>query len=158
MNACSRRVMVTSSAFWRFLPQGMRRRWWLFRLFDGLVRRLPVFRGRQGVLVIRMDGIGDMILFRNSLDHYADAFGVSANEITVLGCDSWVSIAGDVFGGYRVIAINEHRYAQRLFYRIKVNLRVRFRAPHSQNHARIPDKQIARRYTNEIADAPVRHQ
>ena len=109
--------------FWRLMPQGMRRRWWLFRLFDGLARYWPVFRSRRGVLVIRMDGIGDMILFRNNLDHYADAFGVSANDITLLGCDSWASIAGDVFDGYRVTTINEHRYARRFFYRLKVNFK-----------------------------------
>ncbi len=129
MNALSRRVLITASAFWRLLPQGMRRRWWLFRLFDGLARRWPVFRGRRGVLVIRMDGIGDMILFRNSLDHYANAFGVQADQITVLGCDSWSSIASEVFGGYRVIAINEHRYARHLFYRLMINFRVRSLGP-----------------------------
>ena len=129
MNALSRRVVIIASAFWRLLPQGMRRRWWLFRLFDGLARYWPVFRSRRGVLVIRMDGIGDMILFRNNLDHYADAFGVSANDITLLGCDSWSSIAGDVFEGYRVTTINEHRYARRLFYRLQVNFQVRFLAP-----------------------------
>ena len=129
MNARSRHVLITASAFWRLLPQGMRRRWWFFRLFDSFIRRWPVFRSRRGVLVIRMDGIGDMILFRNSLDQYAAAFGVLANEITVLGCDSWAPIAGKVFEGYRVIAINEHRYARRLLYRFKVNFWVRFLAP-----------------------------
>ncbi len=129
MNALSRHVLITASAFWRLLPQGMRRRWWLFRLFDSFIRRWPVLRRRRGVLVIRMDGIGDMILFRNSLDHYAAAFGVLASEITVLGCDSWASIADEVFEGYRVIAINEHGYARRLFYRLKVNFWVRFLAP-----------------------------
>ena len=129
MNARSRHVLITASAFWRLLPQGMRRRWWFFRLFDSFIRRWPVFRSRRGVLVIRMDGIGDMILFRNSLDQYAAAFGVLANEITVLGCDSWAPIAGKVFEGYRVVAINEHRYARRLLYRFKVNFWVRFLAP-----------------------------
>ena len=129
MNACSPRVLITTSAFWRLLPQGMRRRWWLFRLFDSLVRHWPVSRGRRGILVIRMDGIGDMTLFRNSLDHYANAFGIAANEITVLGCESWSSIASEVFDDYRVITINEHRYARHLGYRLKVNIRVRFFAP-----------------------------
>jgi len=129
MSVPSNRVEITSSAFWRLLPQGMRRRWWLFRLFDGLMRRWPVLRRRRGVLVIRMDGIGDMILFRRSLDHYAEAFGIPADQITVLGCDSWASIAGDVFAGYRVVAINEHRYARRLIYRLSVNFRVRGLAP-----------------------------
>ena len=49
--------------------------------------------------------------------------------LTLLGCDSWSSIAGDVFDGYRVTTINEHRYARRLFYRLQVNFQVRFLAP-----------------------------
>ena len=27
-------VIVRSNMFWRLLPSGMRKRWWLFRLFD----------------------------------------------------------------------------------------------------------------------------
>mgnify|MGYP002629374720 CR=1 FL=1 len=113
------------SAFWRLLPVGMRRRWWLFRLFDLLARSWPAFRPRRGLLVIRMDGIGDMVLFRASLDHYAEVFGVAAKDITVLGCESWSSIAEQLFAGYRVITINEHAYAKRPWYRFKVNLMVR---------------------------------
>jgi len=115
--------------FWRMLPSGMRKRWWLFRLPDLIAFHWPVFKTRRGVLVIRMDGIGDMVLFRRSLDHYANAFGVDQAEITVLGCDSWASVAGELFAGYRVDAINEHAYAQRPVYRFFVNLRVRHRAP-----------------------------
>lgn len=129
MSAPSDRVEITASPFWRLLPQGMRRRWWLFRPFDGLARRWPVLRRRRGLLVIRMDGVGDMILFRRSLDHYAEAFGVAPDQITVLGCDSWSAVAGEVFAGTRVIAIDEHRYARRLFYRLRVNFRVRRLAP-----------------------------
>ncbi len=114
-----------TTAFWRMLPVGMRRRWWLFRLFDLAARRWPAFRPRRGLLVIRMDGIGDMVLFRASLDHYAEAFGVAPDDITVLGCDSWSSIATELFAGYRVVTINEHAYARRLWYRFKINLMVR---------------------------------
>ncbi|MDD9876049.1 MAG: glycosyltransferase family 9 protein [Magnetovibrio sp.] len=120
---------ITSGAFWRLLPAGMRRRWWLFRLFDWLARHWPVLKSRRGLLVIRMDGIGDMMLFRASLDDYAAAFGVEPSDITVLGCKSWEPIAADVFAGYRVIAIDEHAYARRPLYRFRVNLRVRALAP-----------------------------
>jgi ADP-heptose:LPS heptosyltransferase len=119
----SRRFRTT--AFWRALPAGMRRRWWLFRPFDLIARHWPVFRKPSGVLVVRMDGIGDMVLFRRALDHYADAFGVGRSEITVLGCESWSKLAGKVFAGYRVITIDEHAFARNPIYRFRVALRVR---------------------------------
>ncbi len=117
------------SRFWRLFPSGMRRRWWMFRIFDRIVRSWPVFRGRHGVLVVRMDGIGDMVLFRRALDSYAEVFGVDKSEITVLGCTSWESIAPQVFAGYRIVAINEHAFHRHLIYRFKVGLMVRRLAP-----------------------------
>jgi ADP-heptose:LPS heptosyltransferase len=118
-----------TSAFWRGLPAGMRRRWWMFRPLDLIARNWPVFRKRRGVLVVRMDGIGDMVLFRRALDHYADIFGVDKSDITVLGCESWVRLADEVFQGYRVYAIDEHAFARRPFYRFRVSLWVRGLAP-----------------------------
>ncbi len=118
-------VSVVAGGFWRLLPAGMRRRWWLFRGFDRAARNRMILRPRQGLLAIRMDGIGDMVLFRNSLDDYADAFGQPPSQITVLGCKSWAPVANEVFAGYRVIAIDEHRYARNLLYRLWVNQKVR---------------------------------
>ena len=69
--------LYATSWFWRMFPSGMRRRWWLFRVFDLIVRCLPVLQKRKRLLVIRMDGIGDMVLFRSALDQYADVFGFS---------------------------------------------------------------------------------
>lgn len=115
-----------SSWFWRLAPAGMNRRWWLFRLFDVAARYIPVPKRRRGVLVVRMDGIGDMVLFRAALDHYADAFGVARDDITVLGCNSWRPLVAEVFAGYRVKTINEHLYARHPLYRFWVNLRVRW--------------------------------
>ncbi|MEK9722246.1 MAG: glycosyltransferase family 9 protein [Rhodospirillaceae bacterium] len=119
-------VPVPASPFWRLLPQGMRRRWWLFRIFDSMARNRLITRPKRGLLVIRMDGIGDMVLFRNSLDAYADAFGVAPHDITILGCKSWEAVTPEIFDGYRVIAIDEHRYARRLWYRMWVNKKVRW--------------------------------
>ena len=115
----------TATRLWRAFPAGMRRRWWLFRLFDLIVRHWPVAGPRRGVLVVRMDGIGDMVLFRASLDHYAEAFGVETDAITVLGCKSWAPVADAVFAGFRVEAIDEHAFARNPFYRFRVALRVR---------------------------------
>ena len=118
-----------TSAFWRALPSGMRRRWWLFRPFDLIARHWPVFRRRRGVLVVRMDGIGDMVLFRAALDHYPEIFGVDKADITVLGCASWGSIADTVFAGFRVRVIDEHAFARNPLYRFRVSLWVRGLAP-----------------------------
>ncbi len=122
-------VEVKASAFWRLLPAGMRRRWWLFRPLDLIARHFPIFRKRRGLLVIRMDGIGDMVLFRSSLDAYVDAFGVDKDEITVLGCESWAPIADRVFAGYRVVTIDEHAFARRPLYRFRIALTIRRLAP-----------------------------
>ena len=121
--------LIKVSAFWRMFPAGMRRRWWMFRPFDLIARHFPIFRPRRGLLVVRMDGIGDMMLFRQSLEHYAEAFGVEKADITVLGCDSWRLISPKIFEGYKVITIDEHAYARKLMYRLRVNLMVRRLAP-----------------------------
>ena len=118
-----------TSWFWRALPAGMRRRWWLFRFFDLLVRHWPVLKRPKGVLVIRMDGIGDMILFRRCLDDYAAVFGVEKADITVLGCESWGPIAATIFEGYQLFIIEEHAFARQPLYRFKIGLMVRQIAP-----------------------------
>ena len=76
-----------------------------------------------------MDGIGDMVLFRRSLDRYAQVFDFDKKEIIVLGCKSWEDIGKDVFAGYRLKLINEHAFAKRPFYRFRVGLMVKFLAP-----------------------------
>lgn len=113
------------SSFWRLAPSGMRRRWRFFRFLDWIARRFPVAGEKRGLLVVRMDGIGDMVLFRAALDHYAEAFGVDPSEITVLGCASWREIAPQVFEGYRVVILDEHRFARRPLYRFLTALKVR---------------------------------
>jgi len=115
--------------FWRAVPAGMRRRWWLFRPLDLIARHWPLFKARRGLAVVRMDGIGDMVLFRGALDHYAEAFDVEQKDITVVGCHSWCGLASEIFKGYAVITINEHAYAKKLFYRFAVNLKMRHLAP-----------------------------
>jgi ADP-heptose:LPS heptosyltransferase len=106
-------------------PGPLPRRWWLFRPFDLLARLWPVWRKRQGVLVVRIDGIGDMVLFRGAFAHYAQVLGVAPGDITLLGCASWASLAPQLFPGCRFHAIDEHRYDKNPFYRLAVSLWVR---------------------------------
>ena len=118
-----------TSSFWRLLPAGMKKRWWLFRPFDLLVYYMPLVKPKNGLAVVRMDGIGDMVLFRNSLENYEEVFGVLKRDIIVIGCNSWSDIAKSFFKGYRFFGINEHAYAKRPFYRFYINCLVRFIAP-----------------------------
>ena len=55
-------------------------------LFDLLAYYWPVAEASDGVLVVCLDGIGAMVLFRRALDYYADVFGVEKSAIMVLGC------------------------------------------------------------------------
>jgi len=118
-----------TSAFWRMMPAGMRRRWWMFRPLDLVAKYWPRFKKPSGVLVVRMDGIGDMVLFRQALDAYADVFDTEKSKITVLGCASWGSIAEKVFKDYQLLIIDEHAFARQPFYRFSIALKVRALAP-----------------------------
>lgn len=108
-------------------PKGMRRRWWLFRPIDALVALWPVSGAKQGVVVVRMDGIGDMVMFRQALEHYPAAFGVAKSDITVLGCHSWRGLGAQVFDGFNLVTIDEHAYEKKWLYRLKISLWLRRR-------------------------------
>lgn len=108
---------------WSRFPRKFR--WWIFRAIEALACFGPRFGKRpgppRGMVVIRMDGIGDMVLFRRSLDHYAEIFGIPRSEITVLGCQSWAGLADELFADYTVAAIDEHRFHKKMGYRLKVS-------------------------------------
>src|SRR5579872_2207759 len=106
-------------------PRRRPRRWFLFRAFDLLARLWPVPGERRGVLVVRIDGIGDMVLFHPAFAHYAAGLGVAPDEITILGCQSWAALAPAFFPGVKFYAIDEHAYDRSPFYRLKVSLWVR---------------------------------
>jgi len=101
------------------------RRWWLFHPLDLAARLWPVWRRPRGVLVVRVDGIGDMVLFQGAFRHYPEALGVPRSEITVLGDASWASLAEVVYEGCRFRAIDEHAYDRRPLYRFRISLWVR---------------------------------
>lgn len=101
-------------------PMPRKFRWLLLKAVEMLACLGRRKAAPRGVLVVRMDGIGDMILFRQALDHYPAVFGVDKSDITVLGCHSWAGIADRVFDGYRVIAIDEHRFHRRPGYRFRI--------------------------------------
>lgn len=100
----------------------MNNRWWQFRPIDIICALFRSRKPKKGLVVVRMDGLGDMVLFRQILDYYPEAFGVDKQDITVLGCNSWKSLADTIFAGFRVVTINEHAYERQFFYRLKISL------------------------------------
>ncbi|MBT3359908.1 MAG: glycosyltransferase family 9 protein [Rhodospirillales bacterium] len=101
-------------------PAPRKLRWWILRLVELLARMGGRSGERKGLAVIRMDGIGDMVLFRRSLDHYAEIFGVERADITVIGSRTWAGLADKLFAGYKVHAIDEHRFHKKPGYRFEV--------------------------------------
>lgn len=106
-------------------PRRRPRRWFLFYPLDLLARFWPVFGKPRGVLVVRIDGIGDMVLFHPAFAHYAQVLSVAPSEITILGCRSWAALAPKFFPGIRFHAIDEHAYDRSPLYRLKVSLWLR---------------------------------
>ncbi|HLI20383.1 MAG TPA: glycosyltransferase family 9 protein [Stellaceae bacterium] len=106
-------------------PRRRPRRWFLFYPFDLIARFWPVFGQPRGILVVRIDGIGDMVLFHPAFRHYAEALGAAPQEITILGCASWAKLAPAFFAGVTFHAIDEHAYDRNPWYRFKVSLWLR---------------------------------
>jgi ADP-heptose:LPS heptosyltransferase len=105
-----------------FLPKGMNNRWWQFRIIDLITSIKRSRKSKKGLVVIRMDGLGDMILFRQSLDYYCEAFSLTPEDITILGCNSWRTLSDTIFKEYNVVTINEHAYERKFSYRLKISL------------------------------------
>ena len=103
----------------------MRKRWWAFRPFDLLARYWPSFGRRKGLLVVRIDGIGDLLMFLPALEHYSRVFGVPKDEITILGSHNWKSLAHSFLADYRVKTFDEGRFDKNPLYRLKIGLWVR---------------------------------
>ncbi|MBI3444629.1 MAG: glycosyltransferase family 9 protein [Magnetospirillum sp.] len=101
-------------------PRGMRRRWWMFRPIDAIVALFPSPAVKRGAVIVRMDGIGDMVMVRAALEHYPQALGLDKSEITILGCHSWNSLAAEVFDGFKVVTIDEHAFEKKWLYRLKI--------------------------------------
>jgi hypothetical protein len=103
------------------------RRWPLFRLIDALVAAMSTPRRRQGVLVLRMFGIGDALLFRAVVAAYAEALGVPLEALTVLGSTAWRPVAELYFRDVKIELIDERRFARNPLYRLTIMLRLRRR-------------------------------
>lgn len=96
-----------------------RRRWLWMRPLDMLLTLIPTPRRKKGMLVVRGLGIGDSILFKPAFNHYAEAFGVNPEDITLLGSHSWSGAAEIFYPGVKKHFIDHRLFERSAWYRIK---------------------------------------
>jgi ADP-heptose:LPS heptosyltransferase len=87
----------------------------------------PVRTHDERVLIIRLDDIGDYLLFRNQLAVYKRSAKWRDHEITLLGNDSWRDLCNalDADAVDAIIWVNKHRYLKEDAYRLEIWQRLR---------------------------------
>lgn len=98
----------------------------VMRIFDEwltVLRELPPVRRRHGtLLLIRLDDIGDYLLFRNQLEAYKRSACWKSHRITLLGNESWRGFftALDQPTVDESIWVNKDRYLENAPYRMAI--------------------------------------
>jgi hypothetical protein len=149
------------------------RRWPMIRFGDRLAALMPKANKLCDAAVFRMFGIGDALLFRVVLEKYAEALNIPPDEVTVIGSTTWSDAARLFFRDVEIMAIDERRFARKLFYRLGVMraLRrrgfrtaicgMRFRYPHVIDSLMLatgaPRRVVAEARPNEKFDAMFAH-
>jgi ADP-heptose:LPS heptosyltransferase len=92
-----------------------------------LVKALPAKRGSRHLLVIKLDGIGDYILFRNMLIYIRNSKRFEKHKITFLGNSEWREIFDrfDKSAADNVIWIDKKKLKKNIYYRFSLLWRVR---------------------------------
>ena len=82
----------------------------------------PIQTHDKTLLIVRLDDIGDYLLFRNQLAVYKRSARWCDHEITLLGNDSWRDLytALDAGAVDSVIWVNKHRYLKEDAYRLDI--------------------------------------
>jgi ADP-heptose:LPS heptosyltransferase len=89
---------------------------------DWLARSLPVWSGREKqqrkrLLVVRVDMVGDFVLFLDAFKEYPRLFSPEAWELTLLGNCAWRELAEGLPGVARLWCLDWSRFQRRPLYR-----------------------------------------
>jgi ADP-heptose:LPS heptosyltransferase len=95
-----------------------------------LIKIVPSKKGCQHLLIIKLDGIGDYVLFRNLLIHIRNGDRYRRYKITLLGNFDWKEIFDhyDSEAVNKAIWIEKKKLRRKLIYRFSMLWRVRFLA------------------------------
>jgi ADP-heptose:LPS heptosyltransferase len=76
---------------------------------------------QNSILLIRLDAIGDYILFRNYIEILKNSLVYKDYKVTLLGNEAWKSLALEFDGGfiYKFIWLDRVKFSKNIFYRYK---------------------------------------
>jgi ADP-heptose:LPS heptosyltransferase len=122
------RKHLTERYFKRTIKHWLSFAWWLLVLqfVDGVVSHLENSRQSLAeILVVRVDGIGDFVLFLDAARKLREIFPANRFRITLLGNQLWTSLARGQSCFDEIWDLSPTRFAFDLVYRYRVLTRVR---------------------------------
>ena len=84
--------------------------------------------GRQKILVIKLDAIGDFILWLDFAKGLKEFYPSATHEVTLLANQAWADFAAEIPLFDRVIPLKRIRFILNPFYRLRMLLRIRCQA------------------------------
>jgi ADP-heptose:LPS heptosyltransferase len=92
---------------------------------DRLVCLVPSFTRPERVLVIRLDGIGDFVLWLNAAQVLAATYKARGKTVILLADSSWADWANELRIFDQVIPVNRLTYDRNILYHVVLSLRIR---------------------------------
>ena len=103
---------------------------YLFRFFDKLIKSMVRSKTTsKSILIVKIDGIGDYVLFRNFLKAVRDNSKFQDYHITLCGNAIWKSLAENL-DGQKVdtfIWVNNKQFIKNLTYRFKIRRKLAYK-------------------------------
>jgi ADP-heptose:LPS heptosyltransferase len=99
---------------------------WLFFLFDTvLIRFIRRGANKDSVLIVRLDAIGDFVIFLDSAKGLRELYPEKKYRLTLLGNSSWIELARELPYWDEVWAIDRKKFTENPYYRWRIMSKVR---------------------------------
>lgn len=82
-------------------------------------------KGKKKLLIVRLDAVGDFVLFLDTFKEYKKLYPYSEWEITLLGNDLWQDLAVTLPYADNYLFVNRKSFNRNLIYRYKILRRIR---------------------------------
>lgn len=92
-------------------------------LLDSFVLLLPIFRKRRGLLLVRMDAIGDFVIWTAAVRKFATI--CQPHDTVLVANEAWAELAKSMNCWRDVIPVNTKRFSADLIYRLKILFLIR---------------------------------
>jgi hypothetical protein len=92
-----------------------------------LAIRSPRQQNPEGVLLVRLDGLGDFVLWLSAAEAIIEFYRSQNRHITLLANSAWAEWAGELGLFHEVLALDKQKYGRNPRYRYQINAAVRRR-------------------------------